>query len=170
MGTLGWPAVAHHVRTQISADLPLSKREKSEWLWKKIWISRISPPPPPPSPISYQCGMKNIHQEQRLALLHYIEVQIYPQFRKNNNTQLASKRPISKSWDWRLKWLKIKNQLQKWLKRTIATAEGGIPFWGVWEHARQEKFWKFMLQMRPFGAILHHFIVFFSPLKIQDYD
>ena len=24
-----------------------------------------------------------------------------------------------------LKWLKIKNQLQKWLKRTIVTAEGG---------------------------------------------
>ena len=39
-----------------------------------------------------------------------------------------------------LKWLKIKNQLQKWLKRTIVTAEGGIPFWGIWEHARQEKF------------------------------
>ena len=39
-----------------------------------------------------------------------------------------------------LKRLKIKNQLRKWLKRTIVTAEGGRPFWGVWEHARQEKF------------------------------
>ena len=38
------------------------------------------------------------------------------------------------------------------------------PFWGAWEHARQEKFWKFMLQMRPFGAILHHFISFFFHL------
>ena len=74
-----------------------------------------------------------------------------------------------------LKSLKIKNQLRKWLKRTIVTAEGGSPFRGVREHARQEKFWRFMLQMRPFGAILHHFIsCFFSPLKIQkkirDYD
>ena len=66
-----------------------------------------------------------------------------------------------------LKRLKIENQLRKWLKRTIVTAEGGSPFWGVREHARQEKFWRFMLQMRPFGAILHHFISFFSPLKIQ---
>ena len=39
-----------------------------------------------------------------------------------------------------LKRLKIKNQLRKWLKRTIVTAEGGGPFWGVREHARQEKF------------------------------
>ena len=39
-----------------------------------------------------------------------------------------------------LKRLKIKNQLRRWLKRTIVTAEGGSPFWGVWEHARQEKF------------------------------
>ena len=46
----------------------------------------------------------------------------------------------------------------------IITAEGGIPFWGVWEHARQENFWKFMLQMRPFGAILHNFS-FFPLLK-----
>ena len=29
-----------------------------------------------------------------------------------------------------LKRLKIKNQLRKWLKRTIVTAEGGSPFWG----------------------------------------
>ena len=55
-----------------------------------------------------------------------------------------------------LKRLKIKDQLQKWLKRTVVNAEGGSPFWGVWEHAPPEKFWKFMLQMRPFGAILHH--------------
>ena len=65
-----------------------------------------------------------------------------------------------------LKRLKIKNQLWKWLKRTIVTAEGrtGSPFWGVWKHARQEKFWKCMLQIWPFGAILHHFISFFFHL------
>ena len=60
-----------------------------------------------------------------------------------------------------LKRLKIKNQLRKWLKRTTVTAEGGSPFWAVWKHARHEKFWKFMLQMRPFGYILHHLISFF---------
>ena len=70
-----------------------------------------------------------------------------------------------------LKRLKIKNQLRKWSKRTIVTAEGGSPFGGGGggggEQACQEKFWKLMLQMRPFGAILHHFISFFSTLKIQ---
>ena len=66
-----------------------------------------------------------------------------------------------------LKRLKIKNQLRTWLKRTIVTAKGGSPFWGVREHACQDKFWRFMLQMRPFGVILHHFINFFSPLEIQ---
>ena len=39
-----------------------------------------------------------------------------------------------------LKRLKIKEQLQKWLKRTVVNAEGGSPFWGVWEHATPEKF------------------------------
>ena len=47
-----------------------------------------------------------------------------------------------------LKRLKIKEQLQKWLKRTAVNAEGGSPFWGGggggggggWEHAPPEKF------------------------------
>ena len=39
-----------------------------------------------------------------------------------------------------LKRLKIKDQLHKWLKRTVVNAEGGSPFWGVWEHAPPEKF------------------------------
>ena len=39
-----------------------------------------------------------------------------------------------------LKRLKIKEQLQKWLKRTVVNAEGGSPFWGVWEQALPEKF------------------------------
>ena len=39
-----------------------------------------------------------------------------------------------------LKRLKIKDQLQKWLRRTVVTAEGGSPFWEVWEHPPPEKF------------------------------
>ena len=39
-----------------------------------------------------------------------------------------------------LKRLKIKDQLQKWLKRIVVTAEGGSPFWEVWEHPPSENF------------------------------
>ena len=41
---------------------------------KSDYIMDLLPPPPPPPPISYQWRMKNIHQEERKALLHDIEV------------------------------------------------------------------------------------------------
>ena len=91
-------------RSEISADLPLSRTDKSERLWKKIWLYHGSPSPPPPSPISYQWRMKNIHQEERKALLHDIEVYCkYIHSSEKKNTQLASKRPISQGWDWPFK-------------------------------------------------------------------
>ena len=90
-----------------------------------------------PSPISYQWRMKGMHQEERKALLHDIE------FRKKNHThglQVKSLYHRAGSGTDHLKRLKIKEQLQKWLKRTVVNAEGGSPFWGVWEHAPPEKF------------------------------
>ena len=66
---------------------------------------------------------------------------VYPQFRKKTTTHsLQVKGLYHRAGTDHLKRLKIKNQLRKWLKRIIVTAEGGSPFWGIWEHARQEKF------------------------------
>ena len=108
---------------------------------KNLIISWISFPPPP-SPISYQWRMKNIHQEEREALLHDIEVycKYIHSSEKKKTHSLQVKGLYHRAGTDHLKRLKIKNQLRKWLKRTIVTAEGGSPFWGVREHARQEKF------------------------------
>ena len=46
---------------------------------------------------------------------------------------------------------------------------GGGGGGGVWEHARPEKFLKCNLQMRPFEAILDHFIIFFHLLKSKNF-
>ena len=94
--------------------------KKSEWY-------HGSPPPPPPSPLSYLYRMKNIHQEERKALLHDVEVEVYPQFRKKKQVKGLYHRAGT---DY-LKRLKIKNQLRKWLKRTIVTADGGRPLGGT---------------------------------------
>ena len=72
-----------------------------------------------------------------------------------------------------LKKLKIKNQLRKWLKRTIVTTEGGSPFGGgggggglgacspreiLKIYAPSEAIWGYSTSFHK---------VFFSPLKIQ---
>ena len=78
--------------------------------------------------------MKNIHEEEIKALLHDVET----------THSLQVKGLYHRAGTDHLKRLKIKNQLRKWLKRTVVTAEGGSPFRGGGvggvEHPSQEKF------------------------------
>ena len=127
-------------------------------------ISRISSSPSPLSHILSVTDEKYSSGRKKSPPSRYRGV-VYPQFRKKTAHSLQVKGLYHRAGTDHLKRLKIKNQLRKWLKRIIVTAEGWSLFWGVWEHARQEKFWKFMLQMRPFGAILHHLVFFFHLLK-----
>ena len=97
------------------------------------------PPPPPLSHIlsvpneKYSSGT-NTSPPSRYRSVDISTVQ------KKTTDSLQVKDLYHRAGTDHLKWLKIKNQLRKWLKRAIVTAEGGIPFRGVWEHARQEKF------------------------------
>ena len=64
-----------------------------------------------------------------------------------------------------LKRLKIKNQLRKWLKRTIVTAAGGRPLGGTSFPREILKFYAPNEAIWGYSTSFHKF--FFSPLKIQ---
>ena len=63
---------------KIIPDLPLSRRDKSEWIWKKICgkknLNDIAPPPPPPPYLIGDLWKVFTRKEERKALLHDIEV------------------------------------------------------------------------------------------------
>ena len=151
---------------------PATLQERQIWMVKKKNLNMISRISSSPSPLSHilLVANENIHQEEIKALIHDIEVKVYPQFRKKTTHSLQVKGLYHRAGTDHLKRLKIKNQLRKCLKRTTVTAGSGSSLWRVWKHDCQEKFWKCMLQMRPFWAILHPFISFFSPLKIQNFS
>ena len=129
---------------------------------KKIWmISQISSSPSPLSLIFSVANERYASGRTKSPPSRYRGVGISTVQKKktHTHTQLASKKPISQGWEWDWpfkKAEKLRTSYKKWLKRTVVNAEGGSSFQGVWEHAPPEKFWKFLLQMRPFRAILHH--------------
>ena len=96
--------------------------------------------PPPPSHILSVPNGKYSSGTNTSPPSRYRSVDISTVQKKTTTYSLQVKGLYHRAGTDHLKWLKIKNQLRKWLKRTIVTAEGGIPFRGVWEHVRQEKF------------------------------
>ena len=103
-----WDTNISRPATLQESQIWMVMKKKSEWY-------HGSPPSPLPSPISYMCRMKNIHREERKALLHDVEVEVYPQFRKKTTHSLQVKGLYHRAGTDHLKRLKIKNQLQKWL-------------------------------------------------------
>ena len=67
-----------------------------------------------------------------------------------------------------LKRLKIKEQLQKWLNRTVVNAEGGSPFWGVGEHAPPREILKIYAPNEAIWGYSTSFIIFFHLLKSKN--
>ena len=108
---------------------------------KNLNITDLPPPPPPPfSHILSVPNEKYSSETNTSPPSRYRSVDISTVQKKKKTYSLQVKGLYHRAGTDHLKWLKIKNQLRTWLKRTIVTAEGGIPFRGVWEHARQEKF------------------------------
>ena len=99
-------------------------------------ISRISSFPSPLSYILSVSNEKHSSGRKKSPPSRYKGVGISTVQKKTTHS-LQVKGLYHRAGTDHLKRLKIKNQLRKWLKRTIVTAEGGSPFWGAWEHARQ---------------------------------
>ena len=90
-------------------------------------ISRISPPPLPyliSGEWKYSSGRKKSPPSRNRG----VGISTVQKKKKNNNTQLASKRPISQGWADHLKRLKIKNQL--W-KEQLSLLKVEAPFGGL---------------------------------------
>ena len=139
---------------------------------KKNLISRISSSPFPISHILSVAYERYASGRKKSPLSQHRGVGISTVLKKKTTHSLQVKSLYHRAGSGtdHLKRLKIKDQLQKWLKRTVVTAEGGSPFGGGSGNMPTQRNFEIFAPNEAIWGYSSSFIFFFHFLKSKNFS